>query len=484
MTLRIVNDTHEMQVGNDLAHIVGTADNAHLGLTPGTGTDTVTYAQTVHDTVNDRMNALINGFASNPIVIQGVDSTFVLADGNPVNQVAGETIVNPADVNASGTGLNAGAVVNIVYDVDACSGSGYFVFDTAGNHISFTTEVCLYHELAHAFHWVNNDFSAAAPEPQAETDENDLRAKEGVTARDVTNHAGGCGAPGGTPPPKNCFIVSAAYGSPHAAEVRAFQRVRDELVRAAPVGDRFFDRLMRDYYTFSRPLAARIESRRDLRAPVAAFVVAPLLAHLTTLQACAGLRWDARCDEIAATTVAGSLDAVRAAGADRGDVAEGARTLRAIAAAPDLGPPAPAPSTPRSPAGVFRLIAEGLPGRLHPASPAAWGLVAALRDAWSSLDALSAAGDATQAGHALVGRLRTWLVTAPLAPVVRDCAFDEAVEGMAALAGSVYTCPAMRMRVGAALLGAAGARDADRVAAILLHAGYETAANEETRDGR
>jgi hypothetical protein len=129
--------------------------------------------------------------------------------------------VAPTDVNAAGTGLNAGATVSIVYDVTGCGGSGYFALDTGGNQIPSPTEVMPFHELAIAFHRANNDFSTATPEPQAETDENLLRDQEGIADRDINNHGGGCsgGAGGGG---STCFIVAAAYGSPNAPQIRAF----------------------------------------------------------------------------------------------------------------------------------------------------------------------------------------------------------------------------------------------------------------------
>lgn len=486
MTLRIVNDTHEVQVANDLTHIVGPADNGNLGMTagaPGT-TDTVTYAESVHDTVDDRMNALINGFPSNPIVIQGVDSTFVLPDGNVVNQVAGETIVNPTDRNAAGTGLNPGAVVNVVYDVNNCSGHGYFVFDRAGNQIPFPTEVILYHELAHAFHWVNNDFNAAAPEPQAENDENDLRDKESLTERDPNNHFGGCsgggGAGGGAT--KSCFIVTAAYGTQHAGPVRAFQRIRDELVRGAPVGDHFFARLMADYYVFSRPLAVTIDAQPALRTPVVAFVVAPLLAHLTVLQSCAERGWDTGCGAIAAPLLDASLTAVIAAGAQPGDVVEGAAALGAIAAAPGFAPPSPAPSVPRTPAETFAFLAARMAGRLRCDSPAAWGLVRALRDAWTALAERAGGGDPLGCGERLVASQRRWLVAAPLAEALSACSDRDAVDGMCALARSAYTCDTMRTGVAHAIVAAAPPLERARITAVLRDAGYGRP--EEVCDGR
>ena len=78
-----------------------------------------------------------------------------------------------------------GTAIRVIYDSSCAAGSGYFIFDTALNPISFPTPVMLFHELSHAFHMDVGDIPADGPsaEFQAETDEDAFRAQVGLTAR-------------------------------------------------------------------------------------------------------------------------------------------------------------------------------------------------------------------------------------------------------------------------------------------------------------
>src|SRR3954453_10471143 len=168
MTLFVFNNASQPMVGADLFMILG-SDSGGLG-TPATAPgafDQVTYNQAQNSFAKDRMNAIINQFVTNPIRVTGVTSTFVLPDGTPITSAGGVTSVPTTGVNAAGTGLNAGVAITVIYDVGACSGAGYCAFDTSNNSIPIPTQTILFHELAHGFHWENNDFNTAAPERRA-----------------------------------------------------------------------------------------------------------------------------------------------------------------------------------------------------------------------------------------------------------------------------------------------------------------------------
>src|SRR5262249_28117780 len=70
--------------------------------------------------------------------------------------------------------------------------------------------------------------------------------------------------PGGRKRGKLCFIATAAYGSPLAAEVQALRDFRDEVLERWALGRAF----TRVYYTLSPPLAALIARSAAARAVV------------------------------------------------------------------------------------------------------------------------------------------------------------------------------------------------------------------------
>jgi len=72
-----------------------------------------------------------------------------------------------------------------------------------------------------------------------------------------------------------CFVATAAYGSPLAAEIVVLSRFRARVLMPSGIGAR----LVRLYYALPPPLAFFIESRRPLKALVR-FVLAPLVFGL------------------------------------------------------------------------------------------------------------------------------------------------------------------------------------------------------------
>jgi hypothetical protein len=245
----------------------------------GVTTIPVTYTQSETGPTPTRISDLVNntgGVVTPPrIVIFAVDDSFTLSDGTPL---AGNGVAIPP----GGSGNPFTANIAAFYDVTLCGGSGVWVDKEGGGTTQESSEVVLYHELSHCFHF---DTGTTAPtseqeEVAAETDENDMRDVLGYAHRDVNSHNGGCG---GGPAPSCCIIASLATGSPYSSEIAAFRHYREQTLRGSEVGDDFFRRFFHSYYAFS-PEVVRVMGRNpDLSDLVRERYVLPLLAALEML---------------------------------------------------------------------------------------------------------------------------------------------------------------------------------------------------------
>jgi hypothetical protein len=78
------------------------------------------------------------------------------------------------------------------------------------------------------------------------------------------------------PPDSRCYIATAAYGSPYAAEVDTFRYFRDTVLVRSYFGRAF----IAFYYKTSPPLADFIAEREYLKAATRNWLLAPLLHFL------------------------------------------------------------------------------------------------------------------------------------------------------------------------------------------------------------
>ncbi len=237
----------------------------------------VTYARTETGPTPTRIDDLVNnnGFTAPPhIVLFGVNDTYVLSDGTSLR---GNGIAIPV----GGLGNPFLGHVASFYDVTLCGGNGVWVDKEGGGTTQETTDVVLYHELSHCFHFVTGTTAStsAAEEVAAETDENDMRDVRGLPHRNVHSHNGGCG--GGTP--SCCIIASLATGSPYSSEVSAFRHYREHVLRGSDVGDDFFATLHHQYYAFSPEVVRLMGHRPDLSTTIRSRYVLPLLAAVELL---------------------------------------------------------------------------------------------------------------------------------------------------------------------------------------------------------
>jgi hypothetical protein len=89
----------------------------------------------------------------------------------------------------------------------------------------------------------------------------------GGTINDTTKPRGG-----------NCFIATAAYGTPMADEVIVLKRFRDQYLASMPAGRVFID----NYYKISPPIACFIEDKPVLKN-ITRFIISPVVKLLKNI---------------------------------------------------------------------------------------------------------------------------------------------------------------------------------------------------------
>jgi hypothetical protein len=81
-----------------------------------------------------------------------------------------------------------------------------------------------------------------------------------------------------TPSSPPCFIVAAATGSRHSAEVSRLQQIRAGVADRSALGAQLIREILREYYRFSPGIAAALEKDEAARKAVLEIVVRPLVA--------------------------------------------------------------------------------------------------------------------------------------------------------------------------------------------------------------
>lgn len=292
-------DLDPIQIKGDLGIIAndsGLAVEAEVN-----GQQHVTYARTLSGVVQMRLDTLVNttftpDYGTGPqnvdiIAIGGLEG-FIFNDGSTLTKRKALTLP-PMNSGLPGSALNTTNNCITIYDTKlsicvAREGS------EGRLNLSSPTPVVFYHELSHAFRiCLNKMLSLAAPddctaspeEHAAETDENDLRTdlanRQGTVPelRDPNNHCGrDCGevvAEGGSA--TCCTVASVASGSSRSSQVEFLRSVRDNFVRNTELGHDFFEKLHKDYYSFSPQVCTILAENKTLNKYLLEGYINPLL---------------------------------------------------------------------------------------------------------------------------------------------------------------------------------------------------------------
>jgi hypothetical protein len=229
---------------------------------------------------------LANGsFPNKNIIIHGVTSNYLvqikdIQRWHQISEFGGIVMFNPSvSLKPLENSPYETFDLHVIYDVQECNGKGYVCKDNSNQIIGLPIEIVLIHELSHAYHYCKRDFNFSNPELQAEIDENKARTQLGYQQRNQDNHDGRCRDANETGKTfwDDCFIVSAAYGSCRAAEVRTLQAFRDQVLRTNPICWLFFELFFEDYYRFSPRIAAAMTANHPMAQLVRDAIVGPLL---------------------------------------------------------------------------------------------------------------------------------------------------------------------------------------------------------------
>jgi len=277
------------------------------------------------------------------------------------------------------------------------------------------------------------------------------------------------------------LIVSAAFGSPRAPQVKRFRQLRDNLLRQSAFGDEFFEHLYAEYYQFSPRIAADMNASGALKISISKLVVEPLLDFFMLVESYVEGGWQRKdfgdqAEQALARFLAGlpeaglhqdQAESIYNAVAQlkaRLDGLSGGRRRRALP---------PAPSACNDPRKVLNYMADVVETAALDTEYSSWALMAPLTLYWSALTRLkSPPAQGVCLGSYFAEAIDSWLGTIPIPPGFERLSEDALREDLGELAESVFTVPSMRQRFAARLLEHSGDRVSYDLKGLLEEVGY------------
>jgi hypothetical protein len=363
------------------------------------------------------------------VVISGVDDTF---------QIGSRQIIDSGGWTFVGTSSDEGCQIYV--DVSDAGGLHYCDLDAAGNKIYSPLCVTLYHELAHAYHYlVKGDapLDRVADQQLAIADENAFRAQLGLPIRNpvvsITDSAflgmptrGGLTVPACKPPANSasladlfdgtcigCNIATAALGSPVAREIAAFRRAKRDFEHLTLNSVPLLEPMMNSYKIFSPMIAGDMRGDTALRATMLHLGVQPAVRLLRVVQAYTSATTD---DPVVIGDVERSLnDYVSEVTSSTSELSLAAAAADAFAASRALasvdGPASTVLTDELRPENVYSYIAATIRASGAEVSGPAWiveGLAIFLREA------ANRSGAGAEAPSHLIAAVGVWLARVPI----------------------------------------------------------------------
>lgn len=174
--------------------------------------------------------------------------------------------------------------IDVVVDPTNDLGRGHWVLDEYGEKMSEPLVVILAHEFGHVTAllqgWDMDGKTDEENEVPSMAAENEFRRSRGMRKR--VGHEGGYdlksyqkSSTGG-----NCFIATAAYGSPMADEVQELREFRDDVLLQTRAGAEFFENFFAKYYKLSPAIVTLMHTDPEVMDMVRWSLVAPIVSYL------------------------------------------------------------------------------------------------------------------------------------------------------------------------------------------------------------
>lgn len=437
----------------------------------------ITYNPTKQGFAQTQFFNIVRGTPNFAIILKYVESSFKLPEDPqiPIAERQGATYgPGMGTDNPDNSGF-----IYIFLDAFNDVGANYWVQGQDVSQIFSPRWVQLFHELSHALHIADGLVTKNTPEAQENAltigDENKLRAqyksKHPWLKQRNPNEVGGTGITDPEPdfnnprPSSPCFIVSAAYGSPQASQVRRFQQLRDDLLRRSAFGNEFFAQVAAEYYQFSPQIATDMNASQALRLSVSKLIVEPLVDFFTLLEFYVRGGWQQKNfgDHIENILTRFLKELPRAGfSSDRVELIcleierLNTRLERRVGRAREWKVPS-IPSSCAEVAPVLNYLANVVEANTLTTKYIVWAVMAPLIIYWSALRRLNS--QQAQAGNLGVYAaeiLDNWLGTVPIPPTFEGLGERTIQDSLSQLSETIFTIPRVRQKIGSRLLESYG----------------------------
>lgn len=454
----------------------------------------ITYSHTKQGFAQTQFFDIVHGTPNYNILLRYVPSNYSLPEDPPIPIAKTQGATYGPGTGTANPEDNSGVIL-VYLDAYNDNGANYWVLGQDGSQIFSPRWVQLFHELSHALHISRGQVTKDTPDAQEDAltiaDENKLRAQyQGkhlwLKQRNL-NEQGGTGAKDPEPdfnnptPKSKCFIVSAAYGSPQAAQVRRLQKLRDNLLRHSILGDEFFAQVLAEYYQFSPQIAMDMNASPTLKLSISKLVVEPLIDFFTLLELYVRGGWQQKNFADQADQLLRNFlkDLPRAGFASNQvdiiylEIERLKARLESRIGETKSQKVSSMPATSTEVIAVLDYLASIVETSTLTTRYIAWAVVAPLVIYWTALSRIKSQQIQTDTIRVNIAEaLNNWLGTVPIPPAFEHLGERAVRDSLAQLLETIFAIPSVRQKIGSRLLESYGNRVPYDLKAVLQETDY------------